>query len=96
MPVFKAKRLQGVDYSLGHLDNLQFQVASGANTYIIETVFSCHCFTEAVQAHHTPDWIYTHRGVSHEAIWESFLSTQPSSLQGRALCRLRHTIGSRL
>ncbi len=62
MPVFKTKRLQGVDYPLGHLDNLQFQVFSGSNTYTIETIFSCHCFTETVQPHHTPDWIYTHRG----------------------------------
>lgn len=62
MPVFKTKRLQGVEYPLGHLDNFRFQVFAGANTYTIETIFGCHCFTEEVKTHHTPDWLYHHRG----------------------------------
>ncbi|MVT01054.1 hypothetical protein [Devosia marina] len=62
MAVFKTKRLKGVDYHLDHLDPFQFALAVDQASYTVEVHFSCHCFTEEIAAHHTPDLYYSHAG----------------------------------
>ena len=62
MPVFKPKRIKGVTYALDHLDPFQFALANGDDSFTVEVHFSCHCFTEDIGPHHTPDLHYTHNG----------------------------------
>jgi hypothetical protein len=62
MAVFKPKRLKGVDYALDHLDPFQFALTADQESFTVEVHFSCHCFTEEVGGHHTPDFYYTHGG----------------------------------
>ncbi|UVC12259.1 hypothetical protein IHQ71_28930 (plasmid) [Rhizobium sp. TH2] len=42
------------------LDDAVIQVLKGNTTYRVLASYSCHCFTEAVEAHHTPDFMYKH------------------------------------
>jgi hypothetical protein len=62
MAFFRPKTIQGVTYTLGHLEPFSFEIATGANTRIVAVRFGCHCFTEKLTARHTPDFRYRHGG----------------------------------
>lgn len=45
---------------MGHLEDTIIQVTSGAKTFRVLVTFSCHCFTEEIKPHHTPDYHYVY------------------------------------
>jgi hypothetical protein len=62
MACFRSKTIQGVNYVLEHLDPFSFEVSTGTHARKVAVRFSCHCFTERMGAHHTPDFRYDHDG----------------------------------
>lgn len=58
--LFSKATLRGTTYDLGHLDPFSFKMTCGQKTFTVGVIFSCHCFTEELQGHHTPDLHYTH------------------------------------
>jgi len=64
--MFRIKKINGVDYTMHHLEDFILEVAS----YKVKIVFSCHCFTEKLLKKHSPDYLYEHNGekraFSHE------------------------------
>lgn len=62
MPFFKPKTIRGTTYNLDHLDPFTFEVVTDAKPRVVSVLFGCHCFTETLAAHHTPDLRYLHAG----------------------------------
>ena len=62
MAFFNPKTIQGVTYTLDHLDPFEFALDTGDETRRVAVRFRCHCFTEKLAAHHTPDFQYVHAG----------------------------------
>jgi hypothetical protein len=59
---FPSASIGGQTYDLGHLDPFTFRFTADGLAYAVKVIFSCHCFTEGLQAHHTPQDHYTHDG----------------------------------
>ena len=62
MAFFTSKIIQGVTYTLGHLDPFSFSIAIEGKKRIVAVRFSLHCFTEGLTPRHSPDLRYTHNG----------------------------------
>lgn len=60
MAFFKAKTIRGVTYDLSHLNSFTFPLVAGSNQRSVGVSFGFHCFTETLEAHHTPDFHYLH------------------------------------
>lgn len=60
MAFFRPKTIKGVIYDLAHLDPFSFELPLADKKWSIRVQFHCHCFTEALAAHHTPDLRYQH------------------------------------
>jgi hypothetical protein len=60
MPVFRAKTIRGITYPLDHLDPFSFALQNGEKIWSVRVQFGCHCFTEQLSDHHTPDFRYKH------------------------------------
>jgi hypothetical protein len=62
MAFFKSKTIRGITYDLDHLDPFCFSLSIGDKQRVVSVRFGCHCFTEAIKEHHTPDFHYLHQG----------------------------------
>lgn len=62
MAIFKSKTIDGVTYSLDHLEPFAFSLQTDYAQHVVGVRFSCHCFTERIRPHHKPDLHYTHQG----------------------------------
>lgn len=60
MPTFRPKIIQGVTYTLGHLEPFTFTLDTEAGQRVVAVRFGCHCFTEDLTTRHTPDFRYIH------------------------------------
>lgn len=60
MPFFQPTTIQGVTYTLDHLEPFTFKLRTDMDTRKVRVIFSCHCFTEELKSHHTPDFRYVH------------------------------------
>lgn len=58
---FKVKKIKGATYSMGHLEDTVIKVQKGNETFKVLVTYSCHCFTEELSLHHTPDFHYVHK-----------------------------------
>ncbi|PDT01416.1 hypothetical protein CO666_25290 [Rhizobium chutanense] len=61
MAKFKDKTINGATYAMGHLEDIVIQVQKGDATFKVLVTYSCHCFTEELKPHHTPDFHYVHK-----------------------------------
>jgi len=60
---FRPKTIQGVTYTLDHLEGFTFTLdTEGGKRRAVIVGFSCHCFTEDIRQEHTPDYYYVHGG----------------------------------
>jgi hypothetical protein len=62
MAYFKNKLIAGKAYDLEHLDPFDFVIAASGSDIKVHVEFGFHCFTEKLEAHHTPDLRYKHDG----------------------------------
>jgi hypothetical protein len=62
MAYFQPKTIQGVTYTLDHLEPFEFELQTATQIHKVAVRFRCHCFTEELTAHHTPDFSYVHDG----------------------------------
>ena len=60
MGKFRDKKIQGATYSMSHLDDATIVVPGLVKPFKLLISYSCHCFTEELKAHHTPDTHYRH------------------------------------
>lgn len=60
MAKFRSKRLNGIIYSMTHLDDRVITVTQANRSYRVQVTYSCHCFTVERKSHHTPDYLYVH------------------------------------
>ena len=60
MAYFHDKTIQGVNYTLLHLEPFSFKLKDGDVEHDVHVIFRSHCFTEGLKPTHTPDYHYTH------------------------------------
>jgi ribosomal protein S17E len=46
---------------MGHLEDSVIAVQKGTETFKVLVTYSCHCFTEELKPHHTPDFHYDYK-----------------------------------
>lgn len=61
MGKFRDKKINGATYTMGHLDDAVIRVQKGNVAFRVLVTYSCHCFTEELKPHHTPDFYYVHK-----------------------------------
>lgn len=62
MAFFKSKQIGGQVFDLSHLEPFDFTLIADNRPITVHVEFGCHCFTEKLSEHHTPDLRYTHNG----------------------------------